>query len=367
MRQVGKTTLIRSLGKSYLSMDDETLRQKWESGDWSTLESSPAPIVIDEAQKLPGVFERVKLLVDQDRQPGKYLLTGSVRFLSRKQIRESLTGRTSLLELLPLTLREAHSEKLGNFFETLHKNGLPGFLKTPAPNKAVTPAQIDQYLIQGGMPGICFKRDAQVVRQMRDSHLETLLLRDLQLLIRTKVPYEKLRGLLQSIAQNQGQLISLSALGRQTQLSTPTVTQLLRAFEDLFILKSHGKTWYFTDCGMTSFLGASRVDHKLFQMERWVYSELRAQLQYLHRSSFELSSFSTRGGARVPFVVQIEGHPPVGIVVDATQGASEKSLKSLNSLKRTRRKPTVLVALHAGEVAYLSSTGVLCLPFHRIA
>ncbi len=363
MRQVGKTTLLKSLGKSYLSLDDESLRSKWEAGDWSLLESSRKPVVVDEAQKVPGVFERVKLTVDRERRPGQYLLTGSVRFLSRKEIRESLTGRTSILELLPLTLREAHGQDASAFLENLTQLTPEKFLQLDRRGAIINPPMVDHYLLHGGMPGICFKRDAQVRRQMRDAHLETLLLRDLQLLVRTKVPYEKLRALLQKLAQLQGQPISMTQLGRQVQISTPTVIQLVRAFADLFIIKPHGKSFYFTDCGMASYLGADRVEDPLFQMERWIYTELRSQLQYQHRSSYELSQFATRGGARVPFVVEIEGRRPVAIVVDPTPGASEKSLKSLNVFKKQRRKPFYPVVLHAGSTASIASTGALALPY----
>src|SRR4051812_45070368 len=112
MRQVGKSTLLRQIGSSYLTLDQEEFLQKLDRGDWSEVESASPPAVIDEAQKSPRLFDRIKLLVDRRKRPGQFILTGSVRFLSRKQIRESLTGRTSLLELLPLTLAEAHSKPL---------------------------------------------------------------------------------------------------------------------------------------------------------------------------------------------------------------------------------------------------------------
>jgi predicted AAA+ superfamily ATPase len=367
MRQVGKSTLLKTMGKTYLTLDDDTLRNKWETGDWASLEGSARPIVIDEAQKLPGVFERVKLLVDQERRPGQYLLTGSVRFLSRKEIRESLTGRTSILELLPLSVREAHSQKLASFFKKLEKRPVEGFKKENQTGQLLSKAQVEHYLLHGGMPGICFKRDQSVQRQMREAHLETVLLRDLQLLVRTRVPYEKLRSLLQLIAQTQGLPLSMTQLGRQVQISTPTVIQLLQAFVDLFIIKPHGKAWYFTDCGMASFLGGNKVENRLFQMERWIYSELRAQLNYSYRASFEFSSYSTRGGARLPFVVHLEDFGTIAIAVDASQGASEKSLKSLTSFQKAQKKRVRSVVLHDGTECYQSSTGAICIPFEWIA
>jgi len=358
MRQVGKTTLLKQNPGTYLSLDDESLRNSWQSGDWSLLESSQKPIIIDEAQKLPGVFDRVKLLVDRSRRPGQFILTGSVRFLSKRDIRESLTGRTSILELLPLSLRETHSEPLRSFAANVDV----GMDERTIPEKRVA-----HYLNYGGMPGICFKRDAGVRRRMRESHLETVLMRDLQHLVRTRVPYIKLRSLLQILAQAQGEPVSHRYLARRVQVSAPTVIQLLTAFVDLFLIKPHGKSYYFVDCGMASHLGASRVENPLFHMERWVHSELLAQLTYHHRAGFEFYPFTTRGGARVPFVVELEGRPPVAIVVDPSTGASEKSLKSLTAFRKSKRTAVTCVVLHAGTNAYESSSGVACIPYPWIA
>jgi predicted AAA+ superfamily ATPase len=69
------------------------------------------PLVIDEAKKVPEIFDAVKLRVDQDSQPGQYLLLGSTEFSHLFKIRESLTGRLSRLRLHPLCAAEAHQLK----------------------------------------------------------------------------------------------------------------------------------------------------------------------------------------------------------------------------------------------------------------
>ena len=192
-------------------------------------------------------------------------------------------------------------------------------------------------------------------------------MRDLQFLVKTRVPFAKLRAMLFELAQVQGQMISLSDLGRRVQLSTPTVIQLMKAFQDLFIIRSHGKSWFFSDCGIGHFLGASRSENTLFHMERFVYQELYAQLNYLHRAHFRFDPYLTRGGVRIPFVIDVEGAPTLAIVVDATDGASEKSLKSLTWFAKKRKSPVVSVVLHHGARPYLSSTSAICIPYDWIA
>jgi len=367
MRQVGKTTLLKQIGCTYQTLDDDDVLRRFEQGIWTEIESGTAPMVMDEAQKCPGLFDRVKLIVDQRRKPGQFLLTGSVRFLSRKQIRESLTGRTSILELLPLTLAETHSQPMMDFVRGVTRQNPETFLGKMASRHHFRRTDVENYSNLGGMPGICFKRDPLVRRRMHESLLETLLMRDLQFLIKTRIPYTKLRATLSTLAQAQGQSVSLSDLGRRVQLATPTVIHLIRAFEDLFILRPHGKSWFFSDCGMAHFLGADQNKGSLFHMERFVYQEIYAQLNYLHKASFSYGPYLTRGGVRIPFVVDIQDSPVLAIVVDPTDGASEKSLKSLTWFAKKRRAPVVSLVLHRGSKAYLSSTSALCIPYDWIA
>ena len=367
MRQVGKTTLLKQMGRTYTTLDDDRVLRRFEQGIWTELESAALPLVVDEAQKCPGLFDRVKLIVDRRKRPGQFLLTGSVRFLSRKRIRESLTGRTSLLELLPLTLAETHSRPLNDFVREMARGNPEAFVKKIALRKRFSRSEAENYFGLGGLPGICFKRDAQTRRRMQESHLETLLMRDLQFLLRTGIPFVKLRAILSTLAQNQGQTLSLSDLGRRVQLSAPTAIQLIRAFENLFIVRPHGRSWFFSDSGMAHFLGVDRNVSPLFRMECFIYQELHAQLNYLHKASYGFAPYSTRGGVRIPFVIELRDAPTLAIVADATDGASEKSLKSLTWFAKKRRSPVVSAVLHHGERAYVASTGAICIPYEWIA
>jgi len=278
-----------------------------------------------------------------------------------------LTGRTSIQELLPLTLAETHSQPLVDFVKEVVRQDPEAFLRKITSRRHFRRKEVEEYSSLGGMPGICFKRDAGVRRRMQESHLETLLMRDLQFLIKTRIPFAKLRGILSELAQNQGHAVSLSDLGRRVQLSTPTVIQLIRAFEDLFIVRPHGKSWFFSDCGMAHFLGAGRNESPLFHMERFVYQELYAQVNCFHKANFRFDPYLTRGGVRIPFVIERPDSSPLAIVVDASDGASEKSLKGLTWFAKKRRISVASVVLHRGSRAYLASTSAICIPYDWIA
>jgi predicted AAA+ superfamily ATPase len=98
-RQCGKTTLIQNyLGSSEpvsfpVSFDDLENQQEAARSPKSFLAKLGFPAVIDEVQKVPAIFDAIKLNVDKKRIPGSYFLTGSSGFSSKIGIRESLTGR----------------------------------------------------------------------------------------------------------------------------------------------------------------------------------------------------------------------------------------------------------------------------------
>lgn len=86
-RQVGKTTLVASLGKEYFSLDLRTTHDEISADPFGFLSSvKKCPTVLDECQTLPELFPALKEFVRKNKKPGSFLLTGSVRFTSRKAI-----------------------------------------------------------------------------------------------------------------------------------------------------------------------------------------------------------------------------------------------------------------------------------------
>ena len=111
-RQSGKTTLVRDLlprhgvrAIAYTSLDDPDERLRLAAEPVRLLDRPDALVVLDEVQKQPGLLDAVKLLAD--RKAGhKFLLLGSSQILLLRQIRETLAGRATLLDLWPLALVE---------------------------------------------------------------------------------------------------------------------------------------------------------------------------------------------------------------------------------------------------------------------
>ena len=114
-RQSGKSTLVQAAfpNKRYVSFDDKNYRELAKSNPGDFLKAFPDGLIIDEAQKVPEIFDAIKLIVDKEvYTPGKYILTGSSQFRLKENITDSLAGRIGLLKLMPFSIQELKAAKL---------------------------------------------------------------------------------------------------------------------------------------------------------------------------------------------------------------------------------------------------------------
>jgi len=99
-RQCGKTTLARTVGEplgyTYVSFDDEAVLAGAIADPKGFLDDLPGKTILDEVQRAPGLFSTLKLAVDRDRRPGRFLLTGSANVLLVPKLADSLAGRLSI-------------------------------------------------------------------------------------------------------------------------------------------------------------------------------------------------------------------------------------------------------------------------------
>jgi predicted AAA+ superfamily ATPase len=108
-RQVGKTTFLRSISgseRTYVSLDDPRLVELARNDPALFMQRFPGPLLIDEIQYAPGLLPHLKMVVDADRQPGRFWLTGSQQFHLMREVSESLAGRVGIVQLLGLSRRE---------------------------------------------------------------------------------------------------------------------------------------------------------------------------------------------------------------------------------------------------------------------
>ena len=126
-RQAGKTTLARQVATDglmrYLSLDDQaTLLSARE--DPVGLVRSLDRAVIDEIQRAPQLLLAIKRSVDEDRRPGRFLLTGSAQLMSLPTVADSLAGRMETLTLLPLSQAEIEQSSV-NWLDSVFAGRIP--------------------------------------------------------------------------------------------------------------------------------------------------------------------------------------------------------------------------------------------------
>lgn len=123
-RQSGKTTLCREMFKDfdYVNLEDPVARAQVSMDPRTFFESRPKRLIIDEIQNAPELFSHIQVMVDADRER-KFFLTGSSNFTLLSNITQSLSGRTAVLTLLPLSLTELRATHADASTDTLMLNG----------------------------------------------------------------------------------------------------------------------------------------------------------------------------------------------------------------------------------------------------
>lgn len=314
-RQVGKTTLLESFCSSYFSMDDEDIAEKIIKSPKDFLQTQmKAKTGLDEVQLYPKLFPALKERVRIDKRPGQFILSGSVRFTSRKAIRESLTGRILYLEVLPMVLSELTKTRLLTICRDVLKSkdlnhlNTHSFLEKSFFEKRAH--AFEKYLDHGGLPGTCFIRNSRDREQKIKDQLETILGRDLHLVLPTTLSYQSLLEYVRLLSKHQGEILHLTQLRRESGISESTQKKILYALEAVFVIRSmpveggrKGTVIFLEDQAEALLLSLGQISpHD--QFIHAVYRNARAHFFYEIGSNVRFFQYRTRGKALIPFAAQ---------------------------------------------------------------
>lgn len=208
-RQSGKTTLCRLAfpDKPYINLEAPDKRRFAQEDPRGFLAAIPDGAILDEIQRAPELPSYLQELVDENPAPGRFILTGSQQFELMDRVSQSLAGRTALLRLLPLTIREI--EDAGqplNLFAQIHTGFYPRLLQ-----HRLDPSQaLSEYF------STYVERD---LRQLSAIH-------DLQ----------KFERFVRLCAGRTGQLLNLNNLGSDAGISHSTARQWLDLLQASYIV-----------------------------------------------------------------------------------------------------------------------------------
>ena len=186
--------------------------------------SKNLPLIIDEAQKVPVIFDAVKLRVDENPRPGQYVLLGSTEFNKLLKIHEALTGRMSRIRLFSLNIAEANKKKLSNSpIENL-------FHEKPRFTRDV----VLKHLERGGFPGIFYVHSKGAFEDLLRDWIDLTVQRDLNQFPKIKVDSFLAFEVLRSLATVEEP--TSSEVARVLSRDTRVIQRILNLLETLFVV-----------------------------------------------------------------------------------------------------------------------------------
>lgn len=240
-RQAGKTTLAQAAlpDYAYSNLELPEVRELAQADPKAYLAQFPSRTIIDEIQRVPSLLSYIQVIVDGEKQNGRFILTGSHQLQVREAITQSLAGRTAILNLLPFSIAElaAADIRLDTFEAYAHHGFLPRIYD------------------QSQRPTTAYS-----------NYYQTYVERDVRLLINLKdvTLFEKLLKLL---AGRVGQLLDYSSLANDVGVDAKTIRSWLSILEASFLVfklppyfENFGKRaikapkYYFTEVGLLCFL-----------------------------------------------------------------------------------------------------------------
>jgi len=386
-RQVGKTTLmnilmdeLRKKGKNvlFLSFDFESHRPfflsqdaliqkiRFEFGDRKGF------VFIDEIQRKENAGLFLKGLYDMDL-PWKFIISGSGSIELKEKISESLAGRKRVFEVMPINFMEfldyrtdyKYSDRLASYFRLQSGKAMLYF---------------NEYLNFGGYPRVITAMSVHEKIQVINEIFQAYIEKDIQPFIKGDRP-DAFGRLIKLLAAQTGQMVNLSNLSNDAQLSSPTVQKHLWYAEKTFFIKlitpyfnnvikeiTKAPVVYFNDHGMRNFALSAFGNIQRPQEYGFVFQNMVCNilLQELHATPFSVHFWRTTDKAEVDFIVS-RGNDPIAVEVKFSSLKSPVITRSLRSfIDKYKPSEVWVVNLSLNEIHQTGNTEIHFIPFFNL-
>ena len=261
-RQVGKSTLFKHLFSdvNQVTFDDDLLLAQAAEDVGLFLLNNPCPLMIDEVQKCPSIFNRLKIVLDNTDKLSNFYLTGSQKLQLMENISDSLAGRISIVELDGLSLREINEVDFNQHFvpSAEYLNEREKYLKKYS-------ADIWETIHRGSFPELYVNPEREWIDYYQ-SYVKTYLERDVNRLVKAKNHLTFVR-FMTAVAARTGQVINYANIASELDVSEVTVKEWVSILEKsgiIYILKPYTASvlkravktpkLYFRDTGLCCYL-----------------------------------------------------------------------------------------------------------------
>lgn len=371
-RQVGKTTLVRSLlpqhgSRTYRTLDDTTTLSAARADPVGFLFGFAGSLTLDEVQKAPDLFPAIKLLVDERRTPGRFLLTGSANVLTLPRMSESLAGRMEILSLWPLSQMEIENRR-GSLCDSLFSARLE-----PSGRQTEELRTLVDRIVKGGYPEPLGRSQ----RSRRDawfrSYLTTILERDVRDISNIEGRADMPR-LLSLLASRVGGILNLSDISRSMSMPYATLHRYTALLQSTFLVcllpawsgnlglrLTKSPKLFLNDTGLVVSVLGLDAERLVAQggilghlFENLVYTELQKHVGWSDINP-RMYHFRSHSGHEVDFVLEDSSGRIVGIEAKLSATVQANDFKGLRFLAEQ-----VGPRFHRGVVLY---TGRSMVPF----
>jgi predicted AAA+ superfamily ATPase len=385
-RQTGKSTLVQHLSKSrppvhYLTFDDLTTLNAARNDPQGFIAGLSGPVVIEEIQRVPEVLMPIKAAVDRDRQPGRFLLTGSANVLLLPRLADTLAGRMEVITLRPLSQGElAGSQE--RFLSRLFAASDPGWTSSSGDR-----ADLLSRVASGGYPEV----QTRPVGKRRDawysSYLTTILSRDMRDLSGIDALAE-LPRVLKALASRTANLLNYAEVARDLAMPVSTLRRHVGLLTATFLVHQL-PAWsvnipkrlvkapkaLITDTGLAAHLLGVTVDDPASGrggqstgalVESFVGNELLKQIGW-HDQALVLHHFRTHNGEEVDYVLEAPDGTITGVEVKLSATITGTDLRGLKALREAAGKRFRSgIILYSGDTVVPMDTQIAAVPMPNL-
>ena len=381
-RQCGKTTLARAVGEplgyDYLSFDDAALLDAATADPAGFVADLREKTILDEVQRVPTLFMALKMAVDRDRRPGRFLLTGSANVLLVPKLADSLAGRMALLRLHPLAQCELAGKEV-RFLDRLFQ------ARFPVRTFPRLGPELAGRIASGGFPAAVARATSGRQSGWYRDFIETVIQRDVRDLARI-ASLDAMPRLLEFAAGQTAHLLNISDLAAPFQMGRATIREYTTLLERLFLLEEL-RPWHTNrlsrlvktpklhlgDTGLAcALLGLDGAglwkDRALLGqlLETFAYQELHRQADWSGTPS-RFFHFRDRDGVEVDVVVERGPLELAGIEVKASATVTQADFKGLRKLKEASGERFKAGAvLYDGEACAGFGDGMYAVPVRML-
>jgi predicted AAA+ superfamily ATPase len=376
-RQSGKTTLAKQCqpGVPYLTLDDATSLAAARADPQGFVRGINRAI-IDEVQRAPELLLAIKLAIDQDRRPGRFLLTGSANLMGLPAIADSLAGRVEIHTLLPLSNAEM-SARAPDFLERAVAQDWAGY----PPRASVAGDALVEHVLAGGYPEMRLRASATRRQAWARAYVATLVERDIRDVAQIAEAH-RIPQLLAILATMTGQLLNLSLIGGQLGLNLRTAEKYIAVLEKLFLVRrlpAWGRNEltrlvktpkiHFLDAGLQGSLVRANLDWLRRERQRfgpilesWVFGELQKAMA-LSEEHWFISHYRDKDQVEVDFVLESAKRMVIGVEVKAAASVNVADFKGLRRLRELSGSSFASgIVLYDGDAALPFGEGLWAVP-----